>query len=60
MYTRSSEWEEEKYFTLEHVRVIALKNYNNILTTRRWSAKYPKDSQILAIVGVAQNIADDS
>ena len=60
MDNRRGEWEEEKYFTLEHVRVIALKNYNNIITTRRWSAKYPKDSQILAIVGVAQNVADDA
>ena len=34
-----------------------LKKYNNILTSGRWSTKYPKDAQILALVGVAQKIS---
>ena len=37
-----------------------LKKYNTLLTLGRWSNKDPKDDQILALVGVAQNIADDS
>ena len=37
-----------------------LKNYNNPLTSWRWYNKDPKDIQILSLVGVAQNIADDS
>ena len=37
-----------------------LYNYNNLLTSGRWSKKYPKDDQILAQLGMAQNLADDS
>ena len=37
-----------------------LKKYNNHLTSGRWSSKYPKDSQILYLVGVAHKLADDS
>ena len=39
---------------------MALKKYNNLLTSWRCSNKDPKDSHILALVGVAQNITDDS
>ena len=39
---------------------MSLKNYNNLLTSGRWSNKYPKDYQILVLVGVAQNLSDDS
>ena len=38
---------------------MALKKYNNPLTSGRWSSKDPKDSQILALVGVDQKLADD-
>ena len=37
---------------------MALKKYNNLLTSGRWTNKGPKDSQILALVGVAQKLAD--
>ena len=37
-----------------------LKNYNNLLTSGRWSTKDPKDSQILALVLVSQKLAYDS
>ena len=60
MDTRRSEWEEDKYFTADQVRDMSLKNYNNLLTSGRWSTKDPKDSNILALVGVAQNLADDT
>ena len=39
---------------------MALKKYNNLLTSGRWSNKDTKDDQILALVGLAQNLADDS
>ena len=39
---------------------MALKKYNNLLTSGRWSTKNTKDDQILALVGVAQNLSDDS
>ena len=39
---------------------MALKKYNNLLTSGRWSNKYHNDAQILSLVGVAQNLADDS
>ena len=60
METRRSEWEEGKYFTVEHVRSMALKKYNNLLTLGRWYTKDLKDAQILALVGVYQKLADDS
>ena len=37
-----------------------LNNYNHLLTSGRWSNKYPKDAQILDLVGGSQKIADDS
>ena len=58
--TRRSEWEENKDFTAEQMRAIDLKKYNNFLTSGRWSTKYPKDAQILALVVVPQKLADDS
>ena len=39
---------------------MVLKKYNKLLSSRRWSNKYPKYDQILALVSVAQKIADDS
>ena len=60
MYTSRSYWEEDKDFTTEQVRSKALKKCNNVLTSGRWSNKYPKGAQILAIVGVDQNLSDDS
>ena len=60
METRRSEWGEEKDFTENKVRDVALKNYNNLLTWLRWSTDYPKDDDILALVLVAQKLADES
>ena len=60
METRRSEWEEDKEFTEDHVRDIALKKYNNLLKSGRWYNKDPKDSQIPYLVVVSQKIADDS
>ena len=53
MYTRRSDWDEEKDFTLDQVRAMDLKKYNNLLTSGMWSAKNPKYSHILALVGMA-------
>ena len=39
---------------------MALKKYNNLLNSGRWSAKDPKDSHILTLLLVAQNLTDDS
>ena len=58
--TSRSEQDQDKDFKEEQVRDMALKKYNNLLTSGRWSNKDPKDTQILALVGVAQNLADDS
>ena len=58
MYTRRIEWEEDKEFTEDQVSAMVLKNYNNLLPSWRWSNKYPQDSHILALVGVAQKLAD--
>ena len=42
------------------MRAVALKNYNNLLTSGMWFNKDPKDSHIMALVVVAQNLADES
>ena len=60
MDTRRSEWEEDKNFTAEQVRATSLKKYNKLLNSRRCYTKDPKDTQILALVEVTPNIADDS
>ena len=39
---------------------MALQKYNNLLTSRRCPNNDPKYYQFLALVVVAQNIADDS
>ena len=39
---------------------MALNNYNNILTSGRCPKKDPKYTQIMDVVGVAQNFADNS
>ena len=60
MYTGRSEWEEEKEFTADQVRDMDPKKYRNLFTSVRWSNKDPKDSHILALVGAAPKIEDDS
>ena len=60
METGRKEWEEYKDFTEDHLIAMALKKYNNLLTSGMWSTKYLKDSQILALVGVAQKLVDGS
>ena len=60
MDTSRSEWKEDKDFTVDKERDLALKKNNNLLTSVRCSKKYPKDSQILALVGLAQELADIS
>ena len=60
MYTRRSEWEYDKEFTAEPMRAVYLKKYNNLLSLGRWSNKDTKDTQILALVGLDQKLADDS
>ena len=39
---------------------MALNKYNNLLTSGIWSTKYPKDDNIMALVGVDWKLADDS
>ena len=39
---------------------MALKKYNNLLNYGSWSNNYPKDANILSVVGVAQKLADNS
>ena len=39
---------------------MALNNYNNLLHSRRWTSKDTKDSHILDLLIVTQNISDDS
>ena len=39
---------------------MALKKYNNLLTSGRWSTKDTKDDQILDLVVVAQNLEYES
>ena len=60
MESRRSEWKEYKELNSEQVRAMALNNYNNILTSGRWSKKDPKDSQIPALVEVAYKLSNDS
>ena len=60
METRRNEWDEDKYFTAEQVRSMALKNYNNPIPSGRWSTNYPKDYQMLSLVVVAQKLLDES
>ena len=58
MDTSRSKWGEGKDFASEQVRTMALKKYNNLLTSGKWSTKDPKDAQILDLVGVAQKLSD--
>ena len=44
----------------EQVRSMLLNKYSNLLAFGRWPTKYPKDSQILDLVGLAQNLMDDT
>ena len=39
---------------------MTLNKYNNLLTSGRWSNKDPKDAHILSLVGLDQNLAEDS
>ena len=45
-----SEWEKDKEFKPEQPRAMAVKKYNNLLTSGRWFNKDTKDAQILALV----------
>ena len=47
------ELEGDKEFSTEQIRAMALKKYNNLLTSGRWYTKDPKDAQILALAGLA-------
>ena len=60
METRRSDWEEDKDFTEEKVRAMALKKYNKLLTPGRCYTKDTKDDHIIYLIGLAQNLADDS
>ena len=59
MEYRRIKWEEDKESTSEKVRTMSLNNYNNRITSVRWSNKYPKYSQILYLVGVSQKLSND-
>ena len=50
----------EKELASYQVSSMALNNYNNLLTSGIWSINNIKDAQILSLVGVAQNLEDDS
>ena len=60
MDTRRSEWEENNDFIADQVRSMALKKYNNLHTSMMWYTKDIKDDQILALLGLAKNLAYDS
>ena len=49
METGRKEWEEYNYFTEDHFMAMALKKYNNLLTSGMWSTKYLKYSKILSL-----------
>ena len=42
MKTRRSYWEEYKDFTSKQLRAMALKKYNNLITSGMWSTRDPK------------------
>ena len=56
MDTRRIEWEEDKEYTEDQVRDMALKKYNYLLKSGGFSNKYPKDAHILALLGVSQDL----
>ena len=58
--TKRSEWEEDKDFIEDQLRYMALNKYKNLITSVGFSNKYPKDAQILVLLGLAQKISDDS
>ena len=60
MYTMRSEWGRGKYFIADQLIDMALNNYNNIFTSGRWLNKDTKDSHILSLLVVDQNLADGS
>ena len=60
MDTMRSEWGRGKYFISDQLIAMALDNYNNIFTSGRWLNKDTKDSNILSLLGVDQNLADGS
>ena len=60
MNNRRSEWEEDKELELEQVNAMALKKYNKLPISWRWSKKDPKDAHIPDLLGVTQNLAYDS
>ena len=58
MDTSGSEWEDNMKFSEDQAGAIALKKYNNLLTSARWSTKDPKNAHIPTIVGVKHNLMD--
>ena len=60
MDTWRRKWYEVKESIAEQVRVMYLKKYNKIIISGRCYTKDNKDYNIMDIVGMAQNIADES
>ena len=60
MDTRRSDWQEDKQFTEEHERDMALNKYNNHLNSSSLYNKDPQYYQILDLVGVNQKHVYDS
>ena len=57
--TGRRKWEEDKEFSVEQVRAMALKNYSNQITSVMWSTKDCKDAQTLVIVVVTHKLMDE-
>ena len=60
MDTRRIDWEQEKEFSSEHLRAIEWNKYKKLLTSGRWYTNDPKYAHIIALVGLYQNIIDES
>ena len=58
MDTRRIEWEEDKEYTEDQVKAVALKKYNYLLKSSGNSNKYPKDVHILALLWLSQNLEE--
>ena len=52
--------EEDKKLSVERVIIFALKKYNRLLTSGRWSTEDPKYEQILDLVGLAHKLMNES
>ena len=60
METSRSEWEEDKELTAYWVRSTYLNNLNSLITSGIWCNKDYKDVHIIALVRLAQKLADNS